>query len=531
MAAYLPLRGRIPVLRGRRGECGALDRLVEAVRAGASRVLVVRGEPGVGKTALLDYLAGRAPGCRVVRAAGVETEMEFAFAGLHQLCAPMLDHLDRLPVPQREALRTAFGISAGPAPSRFFIGLAVLDLLSAVAEERPLVCVVDDEQWLDRASAQVLGFVARRLAAESVGLVFAARVPDGEVAGVPELLVEGLREDDARALFDSALAGPVDARVRDRIVAETRGNPLALLELARGVTPAELAGGFGLPSVVPLAGRIEEGFRRRVEALPAQTRRLLQLAAADPTGEPAVVWRAARRLGIPAEAATPAAELSQPGLRRRVRRLRRDAQTQRRPPHQRPVTRRISRCQRQQPPRLVRQRRQLAGEAVFDPARQRRRAGQPEPARQLRRAQAPWQLQQRQRITPGLRHDQVGDPRVQRPGQRRGQQRPRILLAQPGHFQLGQPGQLRPRVTGREHHPDRVGGQPPRRKPQRLHRRPVQPLHVIDHADQRAVPGHLRQQAEHGKTDKKTVRRRPSGHAERGPQRIMLRPRDAAGVV
>src|SRR5215472_7614242 len=160
MAAYLPLRERAPVLRGRGSECGALDRLIEAVEAGASQVLVVRGEPGVGKTALLDYLAGHAPGCRVVRFAGVEPEMEFAFAGLHQLCAPMLDHLGRLPVPQREALRTAFGISAGPAPNRFFIGLAVLDLLSAVAEERPLVCVVDDEQWLDRASAQGLGFVS-----------------------------------------------------------------------------------------------------------------------------------------------------------------------------------------------------------------------------------------------------------------------------------------------------------------------------------------------------------------------------------
>src|SRR5215470_3827784 len=175
MAAYLPLRERAPVLRGRGSECGALDRLIEAVRAGASRVLVVRGEPGVGKTALLDYLAGHAPGCRVVRAAGVETEMELAFAGLHQLCAPMLDHLDQLPGPQGEALRTAFGTSAGAVPSRFFIGLAVLDLLSEVAQERPLVCVVDDEQWLDRASAQVLGFVARRLAVEPVGLVFAVR--------------------------------------------------------------------------------------------------------------------------------------------------------------------------------------------------------------------------------------------------------------------------------------------------------------------------------------------------------------------
>src|SRR5215472_12903339 len=308
MAADLPLRESAPVLTGRGRECGTLDRLIEAVQAGASRVLVVRGEPGVGKTALLGYLAGHASGCRVVRAAGVETEMEFAFAGLHQLCAPMLDHLDRLPVPQREALQTAFGISAGPAPNRFFIGLAVLDLLSAVAEERPLVCLVDDEQWLDRASPQGLGFVSRRLAAEPVGLVFAAREPGEELAGLPQMTVQGLRERDARALLDSVLTGPVDARVRDRIIAETRGNPLALLELPWGLTPDQLAGGFGLPGEMPLSGRIVESFRRQLGALPAQTRQLLLVAAADPSGDPLLVWRAAAKLGIPAQAATPAVE-------------------------------------------------------------------------------------------------------------------------------------------------------------------------------------------------------------------------------
>jgi DNA-binding CsgD family transcriptional regulator len=261
----------------------------------------------VGKSALLDYVARHAPGFRVERAVGVQSEMELAFAGLHQLCAPMLDHLDRLPAPQRDALRTAFGLSAGPAPDRFFIDLAVLSLLSEVAGERPLICLVDDQQWLDRASVQVLGFVARRLAAESVGLVFAARVPDAELAGLPELVVEGLRADDARALLDSALTGPLDERVRDRIVAETRGNPLALLELPRGLTPAELAGGFGLPGAVPLAGRIEESFRRRAGALPRPARVLLLLAAADPTGDSGLVWRAAGRLGIGTEAATPAA--------------------------------------------------------------------------------------------------------------------------------------------------------------------------------------------------------------------------------
>jgi AAA ATPase domain len=308
MAAYLPWKGCAPVLRGRRSECCALDRLIEAVRAGASRVLVVRGEAGVGKTALLDYLTGHAPGCRVVRAVGVQPEMELAFAGLHQLCAPMLDHIDRLPVPQRDALRTAFGISAGTAPNRFFTGLAVLGLLSEVAGEQPLVCVVDDEQWLDRMSAQVLGFVARRLEAEPVGLVFGARDPGEELAGLPQMTVQGLAEGDAQALLDSVLTGPVDARVRERIIAETHGNPLALLELPWGLTPEQLAGGFGLLSGMPLAGQIEDSFRRQLRALPAQTRRLLLLAAADPSGDPLLVWRAAAKLGIPARAATSAAE-------------------------------------------------------------------------------------------------------------------------------------------------------------------------------------------------------------------------------
>jgi hypothetical protein len=234
MVTYSRLRGCAAELRGRGGECGVLDHLIDAVRAGEGRALLVLGEPGVGKSALLDYVAGRASACRVARAPGVQSEMELAFSGLHQLVAPMLDRLGALPGPQRDALRIAFGVSAGPAPDRFLVGLAALGLLAEVAGERPLVCLVDDEQWLDRASAQVLGFVARRLAAESVGLVFAARVAGGEMAGVPELVVEGLREGDARALLDSVLAGPVDARVRDRFVAETRGNPLALLELAGG---------------------------------------------------------------------------------------------------------------------------------------------------------------------------------------------------------------------------------------------------------------------------------------------------------
>jgi DNA-binding CsgD family transcriptional regulator len=296
-------------MTNRRAECGALDRLVDAVRAGESRALVVRGDPGVGKTVLRDYLAGRASGsgCRVERAVGVQSEMELAFAGLHQLCAAMLSGAEQLPVPQRETLRTALGVAAGPPPDRFLVGLAVLSLLSEAAGDRPLICVVDDVQWLDRASAQALGFAARRLGVDAVGLVFAAREPAAELAGLPELEVEGLGDDDARALLEGALAGPLDTRVRDLIIAETRGNPLALLELPRGLAPAELAGGFGLPGA-PLTGRIEDSFARQLEALPEQTRRLVLLAAADPSGDRALVWRAAGRLGLPFQAETPAVE-------------------------------------------------------------------------------------------------------------------------------------------------------------------------------------------------------------------------------
>ena len=295
-------------LLGRRSECDTFDRLVANVRAGQSAVLVVRGEAGVGKTALLRCLIDGASGCRIARAVGVESEMELPFAGLHQLCGPMLDRLDRLPAPQRDALATAFGLSAGDPPDRFLVGLAVLSLLSDVAEERPLVCVVDDAQWQDRASAQTLGFVARRLLAESVGLVFAVRepIPAPDLAGLPELVVGGLDKGDASALLHSAIPGRLDERVRDRIVTEARGNPLALLELPRGLTPAELAGGFGLPGALPLASRIERGFLRRLEPLPADARRLLVTAAADPVGDPTLLWRALDQLGIGEDAAAPA---------------------------------------------------------------------------------------------------------------------------------------------------------------------------------------------------------------------------------
>jgi DNA-binding CsgD family transcriptional regulator/tetratricopeptide (TPR) repeat protein len=314
MTPHTGRQGRAIPLTDRRAECGALDRLVETVRAGESRALVVRGEPGVGKTVLLEFLTGRASaaGCRVARAVGVQSEMELAFAGVHQLCAPFLSGAESLPVPQRDALRIAFGMAAGPPPDRFLVGLAVLSLLSEVAGDRPLICVIDDEQWLDRASAQTLGFAARRLGADPVGLVFAARDPSAELAGLPELEVAGLDDSDARALLEAALAGPLDVRVRDLIIAETRGNPLALLELPRGLSPAELAGGFGLPgarsAVAPLTGRIEDSFARQLDALPADTRRLVQLAAADPSGDRSLVWRAGGRLGIAIEAGTAAEE-------------------------------------------------------------------------------------------------------------------------------------------------------------------------------------------------------------------------------
>jgi len=322
MTAHSGIRGSAAGLTDRLRERGVLDRFVVGVRAGEGRALVVRGEPGVGKTVLLDYLAGRASGCRVARAAGVQSEMELAFAALHQLCAPMLDHAESLPVPQREALLTAFGVSAGPVPDRFLVGLAVLGLLSEAAAERPLICVVDDQQWLDHASAQALGFAARRLAAEPVGLVFATRVPGEDVTGLPELVVEGLAEDDAAALLESVLTGltgPLDAQVRDRVIADTHGNPLALLELPRGLTPAQLTGGFGVSSAVPLDGRIEESLGRQLEALPRQTQRLMQLAAADPTGDPVLVWRAAGRLAIGAGAARSAAEAGLAEFSARVR--------------------------------------------------------------------------------------------------------------------------------------------------------------------------------------------------------------------
>ena len=297
-------------LHGRRGEREMLDQLVTDVRAGQSRVLVLCGEPGTGKTALLDYLTQRAAGCRVARVTGAEPETEMAFAGLHQLCAPFLGRLGHLPDPQRDALRTAFSMQGGNVPDRFAVGMATLSLLSDLARERPLVCAVDDAQWLDQASAQALAFVARHLAATPAAVIFAGRQTADEqgLSGLPEFQLRELADADARTLFDSALIGSLDERVRDQIIAEARGNPQALLELTRGLTPGELAGGFGLPGVMPVPRRIEEDYRRRLALLPAATQLLLLIAAAEPAGDPVLVWRAAGHLGIQAEATEPAAE-------------------------------------------------------------------------------------------------------------------------------------------------------------------------------------------------------------------------------
>ena len=294
------------VLHGRREECAVLDRLLEDARAGRSGVVVLRGDAGIGKTALLEYAVASASDLRVLRAVGVEAEMQLAFAALHQLCVPLLDRLDGLPGPQRDALATTFGLSEGAVPDRFFVALAVLGLLSEAAEVRPLVCVIDDAQWLDQASAQALAFVARRMLAEPVVMLFAAREPSDLLAGLPELVLEGLGDADARAVLASVIPGRLDERIADELLAETRGNPLALLELPRGLTTTRLAGGFGLPAALSLSGRIEESFQQRLETLPDDTQRLLLVAAAEPTGDPSLLWRAAERLGITGVALEPA---------------------------------------------------------------------------------------------------------------------------------------------------------------------------------------------------------------------------------
>jgi DNA-binding CsgD family transcriptional regulator len=303
MTAENRFRGPGERLRGRAKECALLDDLVTAIRRGESRSLVLRGEAGIGKTALLEYLVASASDLTVVRSVGVQSDMELAFASLHQLCGPLLDQLDTLPAPQRHAMEIVFGLSAGEAPDRFLVGLAVLSLFSEATEQGPLLCVVDDAQWLDRASALTLAFVARRLLAEPVALVFGAREPGEELRHIPEMEVQGVGNGDARALLSSAVRFTLDERIRDRIIAETRGNPLALLELPRGMTATQLAGGFGLLGAQALTGRIEESFVQRLNALSADARRLLLVAAAEPIGDPLLLWRACERLGMPPAAA------------------------------------------------------------------------------------------------------------------------------------------------------------------------------------------------------------------------------------
>jgi DNA-binding CsgD family transcriptional regulator len=312
-----------PGLRGRRSECDRLAALVAAAKAGRSQVLVLRGEAGIGKTALLEFLLERAAGCRVARAAGVESEMELAFSGLHQLCSPYLDRLGKLPAAQEDALRTAFGLLAGSPPDRYLVGLTVLNLLSEVADERPLICVVDDAQWLDQASAQALEFLAGRLAAEPVALVFAVRHPDAAraFAGLPDLVLPGLGSRDAAALLESALTGALDPRVRDRILAECQGNPLALLELPRGLSAVELAfGGDAGAGTRSLVRRLEQGFLRQAHLLPEPSRQLLLTAAAEPIGDVELLRRAVERLGIdPDDAAAAAVAAGLIELRDQVR--------------------------------------------------------------------------------------------------------------------------------------------------------------------------------------------------------------------
>jgi predicted ATPase len=291
--------GRGQRLCGRDSECETLRGLISTVRTGSSQVLVLRGEAGVGKTALLEHLSGLASGFRCGQVAGVQSDMELAFAGLQQLCAPLMDHVDELPEPQRVALNVAFGRGVGTTPDRFLVGLAVLSLIAAAAHDQPLLFLIEDAQWLDQVSVQTLGFVARRLLAEPVAMVFAVRDRPDVLAGLPELTIKGLSDVDARELLESVMVGGIDPRVRDRIVAETRGIPLAILEVPRNVSATELAGGFWISGKRSSAAAIEEDFVSRIRSLPDPTQRLLLVAAAEPVGDAGLFLRAAAQLGIP----------------------------------------------------------------------------------------------------------------------------------------------------------------------------------------------------------------------------------------
>jgi DNA-binding CsgD family transcriptional regulator len=312
-----------PGFLDRISEREVLDRLLARVQEGQSAVLVIRGEPGIGKTELLRYTARHAVGFRVAQVTSVEAEMELPFAGIHQLCAPLLDHFDALPQPQQDALNVALGLASGDVPNRFLVGLAVLSLLSAAAEEQPLLCLVEDSQWLDEASGLILGFIARRLLAESVAIVVAVREPNTrhDFDGLPELVLRGLGEEDAHTLLARAVPGRLDDRVRDRIIAETRGNPLALLDLPRSMSATERAGGFELVAATDLPRHLEDHYLQRARELPEATQRLLLLAAAEPIGDATLVWRAANGLGIEKSSLAPAedAQLVEVGARVRFR--------------------------------------------------------------------------------------------------------------------------------------------------------------------------------------------------------------------
>ncbi|HEY6395836.1 MAG TPA: BREX system ATP-binding domain-containing protein, partial [Solirubrobacteraceae bacterium] len=298
------MASRAPAFMGRARERAALDQMLDRVRAGESSARVMRGEAGIGKTALMQYCARQASGCHVAQIAGVESELEMPFAAVDQLCRPIIAGIDVLPEPQQQALRVAFGLAVGPTPERFVVGLAVLGLLVEAAGERPLVCLVDDAQWLDEPSRLVLGFVGRRLLAEPLLLLLAVReVGDEQLfPGLESVTLAGLTVEDARSLLTAAAPGRLDEQVRDRIVAETGGNPLRLLELPREMSQAELAGGFRARRLDSSFGRMEEHYTRRIRALPEPTQKLLLLAAADPTGDATLLWRAAQIIGIPRSA-------------------------------------------------------------------------------------------------------------------------------------------------------------------------------------------------------------------------------------
>lgn len=299
-------RGQRQRLHGRDRECETLRRLISDARSGESHALVLRGEPGAGKTAMLAYAEEQAAGMHVARVSGVESDMELAFAGLHQLCMPLMAHADELPEPQRDALNVAFGRGVGPTPDRFLVGLAVLSLLAASSNDQPLLCIIDDAQWLDQVSVQTLGFVSRRLMAEPVALIFGVRDAADVLSGLPDLVIAGLSDGDSRELLESVMLGGIDPRIRDRVVAETRGIPLALLEVPRKFSAAELAGGFWNMGGRSSPGHLEEGFARRIQSLPTETQKLLLVAAAEPVGDSALFLRAAALLGIAVDALAPA---------------------------------------------------------------------------------------------------------------------------------------------------------------------------------------------------------------------------------